>query len=782
MASELAPEKSPFPAVKPGDFDERQTGMQEDLADLEFRVDMEQSLKHNPIGRLGFDADAAEIYPFDQSNASYMRSDVAPERVRQYFDRKDQGNPVRQQFSKDIDPGDVIAYGDTAKPPIWAHEFTHRGMGQLQEYASKDPQEFVNKYGPEAYNLLLGIANDRNKDEHVTEMFDDFGSWMNMNVGGETKSVKMDKFQDMGTPTAIAKKKEFQQFLTERLEGTPGTKEERAYRANGVLGLVEAAEDLMLQRGSPPRTPAPKERNALGKMIHGTKYKPKYAKGGEVMEEALVDPVSGNEVPPGGSPEGVRDDIDAKLSEGEYVIPQNIVDFYGVEFFDSIINKAKEKLGDDTVMPHEPGGEQEIVMEEEMPMMNTGGVVTPQRFTKEQLTTSSMPAWTGEMWPNFSNPAATNAPAAPAYSRKVYINSAGEKRVINFKAGKPLQPIPEGFVENTAENRDKFNNQSQATVAKPVGPRDAPQSDGWLEERTKLGEEVNAKTGEIRGFNPEKFASMSADEIMESAIRGVKMGNVAEGLLEGGAGAVAGMLGNMVLPGLGAVTGKVGKGLAGNYMDKNPIGGARAYALSEVLRAQGHESEADKVMSEILSDMGMTKDEFLTSGTAQRGAKMYEDTYSQAVTAGSGTSRVSGSAGSDRVVSTGGGSGGYSDSGGYGEERAAANAQTAAERGTAPAGSGRGEVSFGDNVPSGGSGQVQSSTDMISGTNVPQNTTQEFDESVGSVNTGVTSQDDFQDGGFSMGTPMKKGGLVARPKGMKPKAKTKQKTLVKRKT
>jgi hypothetical protein len=35
---------------------------------------------------------------------------------------------------------------------------------------------------------------------------------------------------------------------------------------------------------------------------------------------ANVDPVSGNEVPTGSMPEEVRDDIDAKLSPGEFVV------------------------------------------------------------------------------------------------------------------------------------------------------------------------------------------------------------------------------------------------------------------------------------------------------------------------------------------------------------------------------------------------------------------------------------------------------------------------------
>ena len=43
--------------------------------------------------------------------------------------------------------------------------------------------------------------------------------------------------------------------------------------------------------------------------------------GGLMDEGGTVDPVSGNDVPPGSNQEEVRDDIPAQLSEGEFVFP-----------------------------------------------------------------------------------------------------------------------------------------------------------------------------------------------------------------------------------------------------------------------------------------------------------------------------------------------------------------------------------------------------------------------------------------------------------------------------
>lgn len=54
-----------------------------------------------------------------------------------------------------------------------------------------------------------------------------------------------------------------------------------------------------------------------------------------------VDPESGNEIPLGSLPEEVRDDIPAQLSEGEYVVPADVVRYYGVKFFEDLRAEAK---------------------------------------------------------------------------------------------------------------------------------------------------------------------------------------------------------------------------------------------------------------------------------------------------------------------------------------------------------------------------------------------------------------------------------------------------------
>ena len=91
-----------------------------------------------------------------------------------------------------------------------------------------------------------------------------------------------------------------------------------------------------------------------------------YAEGGmpEDVDMQRVDPVSGNEIPPGSLAEEVRDDIPAQLSEGEYVVPADVVRYYGVKFFEDLRGEAKMgwqsmeengRIGGDPISP--PGME-----------------------------------------------------------------------------------------------------------------------------------------------------------------------------------------------------------------------------------------------------------------------------------------------------------------------------------------------------------------------------------------------------------------------------------------
>ena len=68
--------------------------------------------------------------------------------------------------------------------------------------------------------------------------------------------------------------------------------------------------------------------------------------GGLTDDGMDIDPVSGNDIPSGSMAEEVRDDIPAQLSDGEYVVPADVVRYYGVKFFEDLRDQAKIGLAE----------------------------------------------------------------------------------------------------------------------------------------------------------------------------------------------------------------------------------------------------------------------------------------------------------------------------------------------------------------------------------------------------------------------------------------------------
>lgn len=130
------------------------------------------------------------------------------------------------------------------------------------------------------------------------------------------------------------------------------------------------------------------------------------------MESLLttrVDPVSGNEVPPGSKPEEVRDNILARLSRGEYVLPANVVRFYGIDRIKDLHKQAEDAL--DTLESKATG------YAEGGPVPASADVLSPEN----QFARTSV---------------------------KQYINpDTGRTMLVTFFDGQPIFQIPEGFVE-----------------------------------------------------------------------------------------------------------------------------------------------------------------------------------------------------------------------------------------------------------------------------------------------------------------------------------------------
>lgn len=128
-----------------------------------------------------------------------------------------------------------------------------------------------------------------------------------------------------------------------------------------------------------------------------------FEEGGIADDGMSVDPVSGNEIPPGSLASEVRDDIPAQLSEGEYVVPADVLRYYGVRFFEDLRAEAKQglaqmesngRIGGEPVPAGGPQmGEGDLTPEEMAVLqemgMNVGGYV-PQQQPPEAVGNTTM--------------------------------------------------------------------------------------------------------------------------------------------------------------------------------------------------------------------------------------------------------------------------------------------------------------------------------------------------------------------------------------------------------
>ena len=208
-----------------------------------------------------------------------------------------------------------------------------------------------------------------------------------------------------------------------------------------------------------------------------------FDEGGLMDEGGTIDPVSGNDVPPGSTQEEVRDDIPAQLSEGEFVIPADVVRYIGLENLMRMRQEAKQGLAQMEAMG-QMGNSEQATVEDDLPFdmydldieedqsdlnFNLGGVVPVQGtgvINKPNTGPTTgfkpyvAPTVPGFTAPKLQNVQYTQAPQTtnlPTFGQVMgsnlgkydelrrYVNDAGQVRQIPFKNGKPIYPIPEGF-------------------------------------------------------------------------------------------------------------------------------------------------------------------------------------------------------------------------------------------------------------------------------------------------------------------------------------------------
>lgn len=254
-----------------------------------------------------------------------------------------------------------------------------------------------------------------------------------------------------------------------------------------------------------------------------------YQEGGLQDDGARIEPVTGNEVPPGSMDQEVRDNIPAQLSEGEYVVPADVVRYYGVKFFEDLRGQAKQdfarmeaegRVGGEPVdtngMPME---QDEELTPEEMQMlaealgqtptgMAMGGMVPQQQamynpYEQQQtqytpptpvfqstrtgmqeggLAEEAAKGYTGPTFDpsqysyggGFSSPFGkdTSTTSSGGMEIKEYVNpETGQTRMITVLNGEPIGLVPDGFIPASQEAKQQAQETKQEVETKTEGAR-----------------------------------------------------------------------------------------------------------------------------------------------------------------------------------------------------------------------------------------------------------------------------------------------------------------------
>ena len=164
----------------------------------------------------------------------------------------------------------------------------------------------------------------------------------------------------------------------------------------------------------------------------------------EILSEKK-DPVSGNVAPVGATPEEVRDDIPIMASPNEFMIDAATRRYYGTPFFENLQAAAKQgferiKKGEESFFRDD-----ELEVEEAAEKVTSGG--SPQQMQEggeiDKIQDKEIPAPVGGGFGGYGG----TGPIFTGFEYKIYIDpETGREIQIIFFNGRPLSPIPEGFV------------------------------------------------------------------------------------------------------------------------------------------------------------------------------------------------------------------------------------------------------------------------------------------------------------------------------------------------
>ena len=203
--------------------------------------------------------------------------------------------------------------------------------------------------------------------------------------------------------------------------------------------------------------PIPKESNNYAQGGAVNDMNTLFAEGGMNEEGGTVDPVSGNEVPAGSLQKEVRDDIPAQLSEGEFVLPADVVRYIGLDRLMKIRDKAKEGLAR---------------MEEIGQMGNAEQAAKPEEPHGDEFASeidSIMNELDSEEGEEENNMAVGGMPTpSTGFQVKQFKKPDGSSMFVTFINGEPATTIPEGAQEVNIATQAQQNQASLTPTEKAV--------------------------------------------------------------------------------------------------------------------------------------------------------------------------------------------------------------------------------------------------------------------------------------------------------------------------
>lgn len=165
----------------------------------------------------------------------------------------------------------------------------------------------------------------------------------------------------------------------------------------------------------------------------------------ELIMNEQVDPVSGNTAPIGAKPEEVRDDVEIRVSPGEYVVNAQTVRYFGEDFFDELQKAAAEGFKRIKEGEELPFRDDELdVEDDETEEVEPEGFAYGGRVKGYADGDLVVPQPVGGGYGQYGGTGSTFT----GYESKTHINDeTGQKIVIFYFNGRPLSRIPEGFRE-----------------------------------------------------------------------------------------------------------------------------------------------------------------------------------------------------------------------------------------------------------------------------------------------------------------------------------------------